>query len=221
MVAFNLDYFGLDNACSSARMKVFSLVALFFLSGCATMSESECEQAEWRIIGLEDGSKGRALSYLGNHRKACSEYGIKPDLNEYQAGHRTGVRQFCIPPTGFQQGRAGRTYNEVCPADLEGSFLAAFETGRELHYLENQIDQLYREIHDQEHELEDLVDQQQHVEAKLVSTSLTTAERKQLLDQFKGLQSEIAILSNDIRQNELDAARMQGEFDLLNRSHGF
>ncbi|MEM7565204.1 MAG: DUF2799 domain-containing protein [Pseudomonadota bacterium] len=202
-------------------LKAFPLVVLFLLAGCATMSESECAQADWRIIGLEDGAKGRALSYLGNHRKACAEYGIKPDLAEYQVGHRNGVRQYCIPQTGFRQGRSGRTYHDVCPADLEGSFLAAYETGRELHRLENQIDQLAREIHDQEHDLEHLVEQQQDVETKLLSASLSTVERKRVLDQFKQLQSRVAILSDEIRRKELEMARKQGEFDLLERSHGY
>lgn len=32
-------------------------------SGCATLNESECQNADWYVIGLADGSKGRRLSH--------------------------------------------------------------------------------------------------------------------------------------------------------------
>ena len=49
---------------------VFALLA--FLFSCATMNQSECVNENWKIVGMEDGAKGRALSYLSNHRKACA-----------------------------------------------------------------------------------------------------------------------------------------------------
>ena len=63
------------------------LFALIQMSGCATLNESECQSANWEIIGLEDGSKGRNTSYIGEHREACSEYRIAPDLTSYIKGH--------------------------------------------------------------------------------------------------------------------------------------
>ena len=59
---------------------LFSAFTIFFVASCATMSESECEEADWEIIGLEDGAQGHPLSHIGQHRKACAEYGVKPDL---------------------------------------------------------------------------------------------------------------------------------------------
>ncbi len=62
---------------------LFNAFIMLLVTGCATMDKSECEQADWRIIGLEDGAEGRPVSYIGRHRKACAEYGIKPNLALY------------------------------------------------------------------------------------------------------------------------------------------
>ncbi|MGD8421173.1 MAG: DUF2799 domain-containing protein, partial [Gammaproteobacteria bacterium] len=124
---------------------IFCMAVALAAAGCATMDKSECREADWRTIGLEDGSAGHAVSYIGNHRKACAEYGVTPDLAAYRDGHAIGVRQFCTPPNGFRQGRAGRGYAGVCPADLEQDFLAAHATGHRLYALDNEIDRLQRD----------------------------------------------------------------------------
>ena len=82
--------------------------------GCATLSQSECEEADWQIIGLEDGSAGRPVSYIGRHRKSCADYGVKPNMKQYQRGHADGVRIFCTPRKGYQLATSGRGHDDVC-----------------------------------------------------------------------------------------------------------
>ena len=115
---------------------------LLTLSACATLNESECKTADWQTIGLEDGSRGLPVSTVGRHRKACSEYGIKPNLEAYRRGHATGVVSFCTPRNGFIQGKAGHSHYDVCPPDLRSGFLAGYEDGRELYDLERERDQV-------------------------------------------------------------------------------
>jgi len=62
-------------------------LCLGFTTGCSTLSQEECLVADWQLIGREDGAVGRDASYIGNHRKACADYGIVPDLQEYQHGY--------------------------------------------------------------------------------------------------------------------------------------
>ncbi len=195
--------------------------ALLLLAGCATMEKSECESADWRIIGLEDGARGQPLSYVGRHRKACAEYGIAPNLARYERGHADGLRQFCTPDNGFKQGRAGRRYQGVCPAALEGGFVAGYETGLELYELSSAIHHLQRDVRAMQADLEALNEEHQDVETRLVSESLSVGERKTLLDRFKQLQTDIAALEIDIRDAELNAARMQGEYEVLNAAHAY
>ena len=78
---------------------------VLFAGGCATMNKSECQTADWTMIGMEDGSRGRLSSYIGNHRSACAKFGITPDLDSYQSGHEQGVRHYCTGRNGFARGR--------------------------------------------------------------------------------------------------------------------
>jgi hypothetical protein len=190
-------------------------------AGCATLDKSECREADWSTIGLEDGAAGRAVSYIGNHRKACAEHGVTPDLAEYRKGHAIGVREFCTPVNGFNQGRAGRGYSGVCPTYLENGFLSAHATGRRLHDLDVEIDRLQREARQMDADREVLVQRRDSVESVLVSGALSAKERKTMVERFKRLQTDVLQLESDIRHFELEAARLRGEYDVLDASHGF
>jgi hypothetical protein len=197
------------------------LIAAILVSGCATLNKSECRKADWEMIGLEDGAKGHPLTYIGNHRKACAEYGVKPDLDKYRVGHQAGLARFCTPDNGFKQGRAGRGYNNVCPVGLEGQFLAGYDTGRELHELKSEIDHMLRDAQTAKTEKTQLAENLQNVETMLVSGVMSASDRKALLDEFKKMQTRHATLEVYITDLELGAARMQGEYDLLDSSHGY
>ena len=112
------------------KFKTILVVLLSLMAGgCATLDKAECREADWKIIGLEDGASGRHLSYIGNHRKACAEYGVKPDLTLYEHGHANGLKQFCTGNNGYSLGRAGRAYNNVCPPGIERSVSGGLQDG--------------------------------------------------------------------------------------------
>jgi hypothetical protein len=136
------------------------LAATFLIGGCASMSKDECMTTDWRTVGYEDGVAGYSGSRIADHRKACAKYGVAPDLDAYQSGRTSGLREFCVPQNGFHVGAHGGTYNGVCSAQLEPAFLDAYETGRELRRLrtrvsntENRIGSLNTEIDNIDHDL--------------------------------------------------------------------
>ena len=196
------------------------LLALL-VSGCATMDKPECRQADWQIIGIEDGAKGRPVAYIGNHRKACAEYGVQPDLAQYRNGHQTGLTQFCTASNGFNQGRSGRKYSEVCPAELREQFVSAYNTGRRLSLLNSEIDHMRHDAKIKQTEMTGLEERMQNIEALLVSAALSVKDRKTLLEQYKKIQPRVATLESDIRELELSVASRQHEYDILDSSHSF
>ncbi len=200
---------------------VTALLLTLLLAGCATMDKSECREADWMIVGLEDGAKGRPLSYISRHRKSCAEYGVSPDLARYKRGHGDGLKQFCTPENGYRIGRAGRSYDNVCPTMLSGQFLAGYQTGLELHGLSTDINRMQSDVRGMKAELSRISQRQQNVENLLVSGTLSASVKQSLLDEFKKMQTDIAALQISIRENELEAARLQGEYDLLNASHPY
>ncbi len=204
------------------KLKIIPYVLLLLMAGgCATLDKSECREADWKIIGLEDGASGHPLSYIGNHRRACAEYGIKPDLALYELGHANGLKRFCTADNGFSQGRAGRSYNNVCPAALRGQFLAGYDTGRELHALSSDIERMQEDVRTMQSELDESMKRQINVENLLVTGTISASTRQSLLDQVKKMQTNNTALQISIRETELEAARLQGEYDVLNASHPY
>ncbi len=106
------------------------LLAVSTAGGCATMSESECINADWREIGRNDGLEGRRQEQLARHYDACVKYGITPDRDQYMEGREAGLTVYCTQDSGYWEGRNGAGYQRVCPAISEHAFLAGYRAGQ-------------------------------------------------------------------------------------------
>ena len=185
------------------------------LQGCATLSKSECREADWKIIGLEDGAAGRPVSYIGRHRKSCAEYGVKPNKNHYQLGHAEGVRTFCTPRKGYQLGSSGRGHNDVCPAELRGAFLAAYDDGREVHAAQKAMQDAQNRARALGAEIQGIASEIAGFEKKLVSGSGTAEERQTWINRVKSLQAMQTQKQSELHDLEHEAAELQGEYEYL------
>lgn len=132
------------------------VMALFALSGCATMSEGECLTANWFDRGYKDGLHGYPASRVVDHREACSGVGIAPDITQYRKGYDQGIVQYCTPANAVAEGRAGRSYGHVCPARLEGQFLVYYRQGRIVYDVQQRVDRLNRESRQLQRELDNV-----------------------------------------------------------------
>lgn len=117
-------------------------LAAVFLSGCASMSESECLTADWHDQGYRDGRDGFPRSRIEDHRSACAKVGIRPDAERYFRGREQGIVQYCTPRNGYNEGIEGRPYRRACPAHLERQFLRAYEQGKRIYDAEQQVEKL-------------------------------------------------------------------------------
>lgn len=198
------------------RSKVLVFVALVALSGCASMSEEECVMSDWRTIGFEDGSQGYTADRLGDHRKACAEYGVAPDFQAYQAGRIEGLELYCQPSRGFNLGAGGGQYQGVCPADLEGPFVDGYRAGVELYNLRANVSAANNQINALENEQERTKDLIRETEAALIADATTAQERILLLAELKDLaertgelEAEIDLLIDDRARHEERLASYQ------------
>lgn len=204
------------------NLKLLLIITTSLLvSACATLNKSECKNADWQIIGLEDGSSGRLLSYIKNHRKACAEYGVTPNLNRYQDGHAEGLTQFCTAEVGFIQGKNGRHYNGVCPVELRGNFLYGYERGHELYSLQKEINQNNSQVKKNKTLLQGMQVSIDELELKLISKAGSATERLAMLQELKKQQASYTNLENETHNLELESARLEGEYDVLDSHHGF
>ena len=194
---------------------IFALLVALTLQGCATLSESECENADWKLIGLEDGTAGHPVSYISNHRKACAEYGIKPKLSQYQKGHAEGAILFCTPRKAYQLGSSGREHNDICPAELRDAFLEAYDDGRLVFGTREDLEQAGNRRLAAQQELDEITRRLSHLEEKLVAESGTAEQRQAWFNEVKLLQLDRGQLEIEIHDLEHEEAELQREYEYL------
>ncbi len=129
------------------------------LSSCELfklMNEKECLNADWDAIGFEDGAGGYPFDRFKQRREDCAEYDVVAKLNQYQTGRQRGLEQvYCTKQKGIEEGLEGRTYQYVCPANLEPDFLAGYEPAIEVFKVTEEIREVEDEIEEVEERLED------------------------------------------------------------------
>ena len=195
------------------------LVLLLLLGGCATMNRSECLNADWRMIGMEDGASGRPLTYIGNHRKACAEFGISPDLDRYQSGHAQGLQQFCTYARGYSFGQHGRRDPNVCPPQLAQDFRLGHQRGLEIHDLNREISQTRKALKENLDLYEELQGEVEYKEGLIISRKTREAERALLLVEVKDAQAEIGRLEVEADLLRQQIADITQERDYLKREY--
>lgn len=187
--------------------------ALLALGGCASMNESECRAVDWRTVGYEDGVAGYPGDRIAQHRKACAKHGVTPDLAQYQAGRTEGLHEYCQPSNGFRVGAGGGSYAGVCPAELDGAFVGAYESGRQLHYLEARVANATNELESKRRELNHVEDQMVRKSTLIVAGDTAADLRAQALVDTKQLAERAGRLKAEIRELERDRARYERELE--------
>jgi hypothetical protein len=177
------------------------------------MSEQACLISDWRAVGFEDGAAGRSVTNIGSYRQACSKHGVSPDLDAYRAGHAEGVEIYCRPNHGFEVGRSGATYQNVCPANLESDFLAAYDSGRRLYELESALRRVDSQIASNVRAQEGIRQELTAIAASMVSGETTAEERVLLVSRTAELGRRYGELSAET--DALKRERVVHEQELL------
>ncbi|WP_235951037.1 DUF2799 domain-containing protein [Permianibacter fluminis] len=176
-------------------MFCLGLLLLLALSGCATLSETDCRSGDWYGVGLQDGENGQSLSRLSEHREACSEFGINIDGERYRQGRDQGLLKYCTPENGARVGRSGGSYGNVCPAGLDAEFLRQYRFGYKIFEVEQALEQIDSRI--------------AAIDSELAQKDLSDDKRRQLRRERDDLEDE-----HDDREREL---RVLDAVDLLRR----
>lgn len=110
------------------------------------MSAAECQTADWRTVGYEEGATGHGTDGIAGHRRDCARYGISPDLDGYLAGHAKGIAVYCHPQNGFNLGRNGHQYSGGCPFAMEGAFMTAMADGKGLYDRQTAVNNIQQQL---------------------------------------------------------------------------
>lgn len=126
--ALNIYQYGYDLAMKGQRISNDTLIM-------------ECRKAEAEIseTDLDNGFKAGMSNYCKPEsvfQTGKSGERLNLDLCDpgqsrlLRARHAEGVKAFCTPTSGYEVGASGRTYNKICPDDLEAKFLPEYQRGR-------------------------------------------------------------------------------------------
>ncbi|MDO6564814.1 DUF2799 domain-containing protein [Amphritea sp. 1_MG-2023] len=181
-----------------------SLVVLLSIGlvSCATLDQEGCLTADWQLIGFNDGVAGRAAKRLEQHRDACAEYGVVPQIEAYLQGHDRGVIRYCTAMNGYAVARSGASFNAVCRGDRRSAFAQGFRLGSEAYQQIERIAEIKREISDlqaQQREDKRLLHNQRE---QLMAQHLTQDQRSFLRHEIRQLEMNIRLRTVATRQLE-------------------
>ena len=189
-------------------------VGMLAMAGCSsTMNKDECRAVDWRTVGYEDGVAGHSGERIGQHRKACAEHGVTPDLDAYRAGRAEGLREYCQPHNGYRAGVNGAPYYDTCPAELAPAFLAAYESGRELYVRERRVADADEAIAYRRREVARLESRVADRAFTVIGDTSTPEERAQAVLDTKHAAERIGRFKSEIAALERDRARYQQELE--------
>lgn len=185
---------------------IIAIFCMALLSGCATLSKSECRNADWSLIGFEDASRGYAMDRIGQHRRACSKVDVVPDMTGYETGHKKGAHQYCTPARGYREGINGASYNGICPADLEQQFTRAYRDGQEIFQIKQRINSTASLLANYLQQIDQLyVDIASHEQA-IVDSASSSVSRRESIAAIKTMQQQIT---------ELEFSRVAADQELI------
>ena len=194
-------------------------VTLLAVSGCASMSKDECLAVDWRTVGYEDGVEGYPGDHIAQHRKACAKYGVRADLALYQEGRNQGLVEFCQPINGYNLGARGGAYRGVCSAQLEPTFLRAYDAGHELYEMTARVSGTQAELNSKRYELARIEHGIVESSAAAISADATPEQRAQAVVDAANLAEQAGRLKVEIRQLSEASVRYEAELDAYRATH--
>jgi hypothetical protein len=176
------------------------------------MDREECAGADWRLIGYEDGTRGLPASRIGQHRGACADHGLSPDLDTYLAGRREGLKVYCTRDNGFDLGVRGKSIAAVCPEETASAFRSEHARGRDLYLARAKVRKLGRRIGDAKASVADNEEQIERLETQLIADDISMKRRMEIVLEIRRLVAESDDL--DGRIADLEHERRQARYRL-------
>ncbi len=195
-----------------AAVILLASLALLF-QGCATLSENECETADWWLIGQEDGSEGLPLTHLKEHQESCAEHGVTPDRDAYAKGHRSGLAVYCTRFTGYKVGRSGQPYHGICDGSLAEEFEPGLRRGRMVHTLETEAWDIKQKRESLREKIGRLEHERKTLQEKLEADESIPQDRESMAEKVVELGQELEVLKQEYEDSAQTQADAMARFD--------
>lgn len=201
--------------------RISALLLLLALTGCASLDRDQCLHADWHQIGYADGTNGLSGARIDDHAKACAEYGVHPKLDEYLAGRKQGLINYCQAENGFELGRRGSEHNVAdCAENLKPAFLQQYHHGSQIHVIESDIASHQARISNNHRQIHRNDERIAEIRAELRASDLSADRRAALLGEFNRLVEQKDMIGRDNLWLQSDVARLQANLYLMLREFG-
>ena len=192
-------------------------VAAALLSGCATLSQEECRQGDWRGIGYADGAAGYQASRIAEHAEACREFGIAPDQRAYTMGRTEGLRVYCTPQNGFAVGRTGGSYGNVCPPGAADAFLSGYEDGQVVWTYVKRVNDARSRGTNAQNRVNEINREMTDIENRLAQANVPQNERDALFARLQRLNGDRSNALAEVRLADDEERNAQFALDQVRR----
>lgn len=119
------------------------------LGGCASLSKSECLNADWEDIGVRDGANGQPEEYLIQHSTACAKVNVSPDRGAWLHGRERGLERYCQPHRMYSIGEYGGSFDSgICRNFDQERLEDAYDKGREVNRRAGILSEIDAELRD-------------------------------------------------------------------------
>jgi hypothetical protein len=205
----------------TAARSVIALAAVAFLAGCASMNKDECLSANWRQVGFSDGAKGLPNKQIEQHAKACAEYGVQVDLDQYLSGRAQGLQTYCRAENGFIVGRSGeRQIATDCPEHLRTAFVEQYNRGLVIHEIESNLESHRSRASHYRNKLKEGNERIEEIRTELDRKDLTSDRRTALLNEYNKLVEDKDYLLRQATEQEQETERLRHRLYQKLREYG-
>jgi hypothetical protein len=124
---------------------ILPLLLLAQISGCAVISQADCENGHWERIGHKVGMNGERDRQTAFVKRAdiCAKYQQGADQQAFDRGHEAGIEQYCDIPSAVDLGARGVSPSnsiDTCPEYDYPGFASAYRAGRKLYELNRRVE---------------------------------------------------------------------------------
>lgn len=203
-----------QNSNLSRPLTYLAVVSCLALSACSSMNREECLYADWQLIGHQDAIEGKAQDSLSYYRTDCAEYGVTPDLAQYQIGFSKGLDGFCSYDSGKNFGIKGGNYLGTCDSHVNaGAFQQGYNLGNGYYQLTARYDSLTYEQCSIKERIKKVEKRLIDKELEIISDYTTPERRLLLLKEIKDTQEEIGELKKTYLDNQVAIGSVSAQID--------
>ena len=126
------------------------LASALSLVACQVMTETQCQSANWALLGSQDGERGYS-SRFGERMESCAKHGItlqQRDQQQYQMTYQQGIQRYCQPDNIYRLALNGQGSIHACPTLLYQRLKPLHDSATRVYENQQEIESYRKQLKD-------------------------------------------------------------------------